>query len=637
MFFAKKLCVLWTALSLTAVSLAAASVSASAPQTTSESAQAQSAPPQTPTVANVTYKPASMPENLSALLYFDNKESYWNGQKVMLEAPVLSIKVEEKEKDTDREQEKDKEKEQVYIPAVLLPSLFNVPVQWHEASQTVSVTTPAGYAEFQLPDKKLRVNGEEQKFDKAARLIGDRLYLSMDWLNRYVSFKASVSKELKRVELQYVKMPLGGAFHNDTMPNTKPVARFTVDKEQYRIGEPIRYSNISYDPDGDAITKVEWTGQAMAIFEPGLFKISLQVTDSKGTVSDVFSRNVLIVDEPYLDEFEYKVYHETVGTYVKEEEQTLRQRLRGIPQLPNETKLIADRPLIVSDSPETFTEKGFLYQERVNGKARLYADHVNGMNEKVQFAIVVRNPNPDKPVKVTTTRKGEVYPSIYANLIGNEATIEFLQDNGDKPETIVVAPYETVYFKKNPEFFPGQGMNVIYDVETDGEVYFSFVAMDAGAGIDTIGMYPRLDYTGNVRGTFNGNDVTWNVDAKWFTKPSSLTIGDGTSDKFVTGSDLFMKEPSLNLGNYGVVYNIRIDNPRAMAVLMLPRGGVFKGPFEVDGKIVQTPPSGAMMDYTGYVILARTDGTEPSLNIEFSPAAGSAFPIDIIFYPLDAK
>ncbi|MFH5184478.1 hypothetical protein ACHHV8_18545 [Paenibacillus sp. TAB 01] len=175
----------------------------------------------------------------------------------------------------------------------------------------------------------------------------------------------------------------------------------------------------------------------------------------------------------------------------------------------------------------------------------------------------------NRTVTIKTTRKGEVYPSIYANLIGNEASVEFLQDDDEKrqPETMTVGPYETLYYKKMPDFFPGQGMNVLYDVETDGEVYFSFVAMDAGAGLDTIGMYDRLPYKGNVRGTFDSSDVVWNIDAHDCSKPTSITIGDGTTDKFVTGTDFFSKEDSLNLGNYGVVYKIHLDHPRKMAVL----------------------------------------------------------------------
>ncbi|WP_028548356.1 copper amine oxidase N-terminal domain-containing protein [Paenibacillus sp. UNC451MF] len=599
MLFAKKWYVLCTALMLSTASLPVASSSAWA--------------------ASETAVIKAVPSSVSSLLYIGKDEAFLNGKPLKLEAPVLEVKG------------------QAYLPAVSLPSLLGASVQWEESTQSVHLITPSAFAEFQLPSKQLKVNGSTASFEKAATLINDRLYISMAWLERYINFKASVNEELKRIDLLYIQMPADGAFHNDTMPNTKPIAQFSVNKEKYRLGEPIIYSDTSFDPDGDAITSVNWTGKAEAIFEPGLFKVSLQVTDSKGTESETFSRNVEIVNEPYLDPFEYKVYHEPVGTFVKDEEATLRKYLRDIPSLPNVAKLSKDRPLIVSDSPETFTEKGFLYQEKVNGKARLYADHVNGMNEKVQFAIVVRNPNPDKTVKVTTTRAGEVYPSIYANLIGNEASIEFLQDEGNKPETITVGPYQTVYYKKMPEFFPGQGMNVMYDVETDGEVYFSFVAMDAGADLSSIGMYDRLDYTGNVRGTFDGSDVSWNVDAKSFTKPSSLAIGDGTSDPFVTGDDFFRKHDSLNLGNYGVVYKIHIDNPRKMSVLLLPRGGVFKGPFEVNGRIVQTPPSGVMMDYQGYTILARTDGTEPSLDIEFTPAAGSAFPVDVIFYPLDDK
>jgi hypothetical protein len=34
-------------------------------------------------------------------------------------------------------------------------------------------------------------------------------------------------------------------------------------------------------------------------------------------------------------------------------------------------------------------------------------------------------------------------------------------------------------------------------------------------------------------------------------------------------------------------------------------------------------------------VLARTTGDEASLDIEFTPPAGSAFPIDIVFYPLE--
>jgi PKD repeat protein len=562
---------------------------------------------------------AAAPKDTHILLYSDSTVSYLNGAKVELSLPVM-----------EREG-------RFYLPAAELPGWFGTPVAWNEAKRSVQITTPKAFLEYSLPEQTLLVNGESRRFGTDAVLHEDRLYVEVASLQPYIAYQAKADAELHRVELRYV-LPAASRtlFTNDTAPNVKPVAKFTVDKESYRLGEPIRYSNVSYDPKGSALKSSDWIGNAHAIFTPGLYKVSLTVTDSLGNVSDTYSRNILVNDEPYLDEFEHKVYYEPVGAYVEEKEADLRKYLRGLPQLVKKESKPTDRPLIVSDSPETFTEKGFLYQEKVNGKARLYATHVNGTTQKMQFAILVRNPDPSRSVTIKTTHQGEVYPSIYANLIGNEATIEFLQ-NAQRPQTMVLGPQETTYYKAMPDFYPGQGINALYDVETDGDVYFSFVAMDMTDDLEKIGMYPRLDYTGNVRGTFSGSEVQWSMDASAVTRPTSFAIGDGTSDKFVTGTDFYTKQPSLNLGNYGVVYKIRIDAPPAMSVLVLPRGGVFKGPFKVNGSMVQTPPSGVMMDYQGYTIIAKTNGTEPSLDIEFSPASGSAFPVDVILYPLNRK
>jgi hypothetical protein len=36
----------------------------------------------------------------------------------------------------------------------------------------------------------------------------------------------------------------------------------------------------------------------------------------------------------------------------------------------------------------------------------------------------------------------------------------------------------------------------------------------------------------------------------------------------------------------------------------------------------------------GPYMIAKTTGTEEVLDIEFTPPAGSSFPVDLIFYPL---
>ena len=50
----------------------------------------------------------------------------------------------------------------------------------------------------------------------------------------------------------------------------------------------------------------------------------------------------------------------------------------------------------------------------------------------------------------------------------------------------------------------------------------------------------------------------------------------------------------MNDGNYGVVYKIHADKPRKMAVMIMARGGVFKGPFKINGEIIPVPYSGVL-------------------------------------------
>jgi hypothetical protein len=550
------------------------------------------------------------------MLYIDRQEAFINDEMVTLDSPATIVDG------------------RTFVPAKFLGDAMGLKVEWDEQAAVVRMETTSYQITLSPSKKEVFINDVLVPFDDVAKIINGRLLVRLTWLADYMGAKYQYNAELQRVEIVYVKKPDGLSIGDDSI-NSKPVAKFALNKRVYRTGEPVKYIDLSYDPDAEGLPKYEWEGNKEVFFTPGRHRVSLRVTDSSGNVSNEYLRWVEVIDEPYLSELEYALHYKPVNSYIKADWSMLWAHFWDLPQLPKKAVQVPGRKLLVSDSPETFYEKGILYQDTINGKGRLYADHINGTKERVQFTILATN-NTDKEITVHTTNRGEVYPSIYANIIGHEASVDFLlADPLDIKLTI--PPRSSRVFVQLPYFLPDQGVNLFYDVETDGEIMFSFLAMDLiDTPVGTFGYHP-LPFDGHVRGSFPVSEVQWTVDASSYTKPSRLILGDGVTDPWVEGYDVFRQEDVKNQGNYGVVYKIHAEKPRKGVILILARGGNFKGPFKFNGEFVMVPPSGLLTAFDGLQILARTTGKEEALDIEFTPPAGSAFPVDLIFYPLDDK
>lgn len=524
---------------------------------------------------------------------------------------------------------------QVYVPLKLFGDVLGVKVEWNAKTKMVEMTVPKVKVMFDIDHNEAYFNKVKSPLDSVGAMVDGRLMVRLNWFTDMVGGKSSYDAATKKIDFLYTKLP--DELIADDNENSRPVAKFTFGKETYRVGEPVKYYDLSYDPDAEGIAKYEWTGKEPVFHTPGKYPITLKVTDGNGHVSKEYTRTLIVTDSIYATPLEYKLYFTEVGTAFKTDWSEIWSNFNDLPALKRETVEDRSRKLILSDSPETITEKGILYQDKVNGKARLYADHVNGSESKVQFVIMARNTSTTQPVTITTTNKGEVYPSIYANLIGHEASVDFMLRNPVTEKPLTLAPGQGLAYVRMPDFYPGQGVNLFYDVETSGEVEFTFMALDSSISTPTGSLIPYmqvLKFNGNVRGTFPVSDLTWKADMKDVTKPVRITIGDGKEDPFIKGYDTERKAEVLNEGNYGMIYNLQIANPPKMAVLLMGRGGPFKGPFKVNGEFNMVPYSGVLEAFTSIHVLARTTGEEESLNLEFTPPAGSAFPVDLIFYPL---
>jgi hypothetical protein len=541
------------------------------------------------------------------VFYLDKQEAFLNGEQVMLDAAPIT------------------QKGRTFVPAKFLGDAFGMKVQWLSA-------TPGYNISIDTVNKSAFVNGYWFKMEDVATVINGRLMIKLTWLSDYMGATYTYNSELKKIDVLHVNKPAG--IYDPESDSSSPVAKFTFIKDTYRIGEPIDYVNLSYDPDAEAL-KLKWEGKEDAFFKAGTYPITLTATDKSGNVSAPYTRDLVITDEVYLNTTEYPIYTGAVGSFIKSDWSTLNQNFF---RLDNVSKVVQEdrsRSLLLSDSPETFTELGILYQDTVTGKTRLYANHQNGMKKKVSFAILATNTT-DQPVTLTTTRKGEVYPTLYAMQMGSEASVDFLM-NTPINEKMVIPPGETFIYKQFPDFYPGQGVNLLYDVETDGAVQYSFAVADK-VSADMINL-PKLPYDRHIRGTFPITGFDWKLDLSetGLSKPKVIVLGDGKVDLHQKGFDPMRGIEVEDPANYGTVYRMHADNPRKMAIMVLAKGGPFKGPFKVNGEIRKVPGSGVITAFDGLVILAKTTGKEESLDIEFTPPAGSAFSINLIFYPLDER
>lgn len=547
------------------------------------------------------------------LLYLDQKKAYVGNTEIELDAAPTIFDG------------------STYVPIRFLGDTMGFPVEWDQATRTIRLA-PAGHEILLNADQNtILQDGLPLPFDSMAKMVNNTLLLKLTWLADLTGVPYTYNNELRRVELLVVKDPEG--IYITGKQNSKPVAKFTTAKPTYRPGEPVKYIDLSYDPDAEGIARYYWTGNQEAFFSPGKYPVTLQVYDAHGNQSTMFKSFVNVEGESYLSEFEYPIYRSEIGSFIKAGWNVYYSHFERIPELEKTITYDQERNLLVSDSPEEIKEPGILYRDTINGKSRFYAHHVNMSGKNLTFLIYARTKS-DKPVKLKTTNKGEVFPSIYANLIGSEATVDFLMDNPVKEE-MVIQPGNTYTYVQMPAYMPGQGANVIYDVESDGPVEISFVAQDTDKGFVALDQLKPLYSPDHIRGTFPYANASWSLDmGRSLEGTAKLPIGNQDSDPYMNGLDAMTGKPRQNFGNWGMRYDIHIKNPPKMALMIMAKGGYFKGPIKVNGEMVLIPQSGVLTAFDGMIMLGRTTGKEESLDIEFLTPGGSNLPVDLIMYPL---
>ncbi len=136
-----------------------------------------------------------------------------------------------------------------------------------------------------------------------------------------------------------------------------------------------------------------------------------------------------------------------------------------------------------------------------------------------------------------------------------------------------------------------------------------------------------------VRGVFPTSDCLVNIQAGSNAEKITLGLEEPGHDSWVEGTDPLTGETIRNIGNYGVVYRVKITAPEKTGVLLNPRGSIFKAAFQAaGGQVYKVPETG---HFTGLQKAATLGVLEAGQTKEFiyTPPSGSDTPLIIALLP----
>jgi hypothetical protein len=351
--------------------------------------------------------------------------------------------------------------------------------------------------------------------------------------------------------------------------------------------------------------------------------------------------------------------------------------IADVARIPLSIKSDPDAPLLVlSDKPEYFrTGNGIAMREPVPaGRVRFYAYHVPVPIDGSKRVIAVARNEGDSPVKLRETRAARPNVGGDYHRIARDGMLGLFHEPLSEPIERVIAPGSLLVIADSGEVerrdlllhalieFSIDGPIVLETAQIDGAVDVADTASvkQAMAGLDLLPqILPGQRASGAGRGQFKDNtfDVTPGDQAIYDTAMGvrQIVVADGQDDPWLSGVDSITGELTINKGNYGAVYRIRVpfksSNGKRLGVLMVTArtdnqwcraatavvkvsdgvhaGGVIELPRDAirfyqipEAVVVQTFPAPSA-DATGMI------------EIDYTPPGACCLPTPILLVPID--
>lgn len=325
--------------------------------------------------------------------------------------------------------------------------------------------------------------------------------------------------------------------------------------------------------------------------------------------------------------------------------------------------------LLFSDSPESVTEDGILYQDTVQGEARILYYHLNSSDSDKKVAVVLQSADGQSAI-VRVTRGGACYPSPDYLHVGKMTQMAYFE--GEAHGDIYIGRGRHRLLQENMDttiLHPGDLVYGVYDFASNRPIKVSVIMYPADANpfefLEQARVLPKDEQ--RLRGTFHGMNRI--VTSSQVYDPATdgtvyFPLADDIHDRYRTGIDATDGSAVTNYGNYGVLYKLHIPVAKDGAVqyYLSPLGGIYAGAMTVERETTKrrmietpygrpyfgdaTPPESdatqkareeglaILTDTTELTDLGAYDGAKP-VTFEFSPPGASNLPINIIMMPAE--
>jgi hypothetical protein len=305
--------------------------------------------------------------------------------------------------------------------------------------------------------------------------------------------------------------------------------------------------------------------------------------------------------------------------------------------------------LLLSDSPEMVPDNGITYQDTVSGDIRLFFHHVNATKETKKIVVLLENAG-DETAHITVTQHGLGGPSEDYLQVGKKVQQEYLEGGNlylievpSKESRSLISCLDTSIVE------PNMLVNGMFDLKIDHSITVKVMMMPLDANIAEFAakakILPADDGKYRLRGTFEGKDRLIVGSQSYNSKKDgavALTLADNKIDPYVTGIDATDGTPTLNYGNYGIVYKVYLpaSSGDKISYYLNPRGGEYAGwlGLEYRHQDVHTIPTPAdSMSFGSKKIsesayLGTYEGGK-AVWMTFSPPGASNLPIKLIIEP----